>query len=633
MTRSTDSTNSLPSNNADALQGHRQVSGLLLPLAALVLAIATGLMSYRFDLGVLRGVALLLCLLLLCLLGVRRSLSVRVQNLKNAQLPPPPIAQEPPAGLPPDQTMPSLKERLLSRARVPDWPGWTVERELLRILPAFVIIVAGVVMLLRPSEVPVSNADIQAVSGLSSASSDLAATPLGSASLILYAGALLAALIVGFCAVLVRYLESSSRDELPDAPGIAQLLRVLAWITGLAGFSLVLTGLGRPIGQLLIERAGLWAALAIAFELLLRGVWVLARGQPPGALPADLGLDLLLTRLLGSSFNLLSSPFIALESTFGIDIESAWALHFLRQALFPVAFGLVGFGWLMSALVVVNSTEQAVQERFGRPVGTVLDPGLHLVLPWPIDRVRRVDATRVRAMPIGYVKAKTSAGMLWTTQHAEEYKLLLGDGRDLVTVNAEMQFRISDPIAWFYHSQNPESALETLASRVLTHETAPRSLDEVLSENVGLFGARVRDEVQHEADDHGLGVEIVAFVFLGLHPPVEVARDYQEVVSAQVTRQTLIIDAQVHRMASMPSAQADAFSILKKAETEGVTRLAQARGDSWAFKALEEEYSVSPNQFRLRRRLETLEAALSQRSYWLIDDRYLRDGGEVWITN
>ena len=38
---------------------------------------------------------------------------------------------------------------------------------------------------------------------------------------------------------------------------------------------------------------------------------------------------------------------------------------------------------------------------------------------------------------------------------ANEYTLLLGNGRDLITVDAAVQFRISDARAWRYHSQNP----------------------------------------------------------------------------------------------------------------------------------------------------------------------------------
>ena len=56
--------------------------------------------------------------------------------------------------------------------------------------------------------------------------------------------------------------------------------------------------------------------------------------------------------------------------------------------------------------------------------------------------------SRVQAITVGHEGGEETAGpedVLWAVEHAaNEYTLLLGNGRDLITVDAAVQFRIRD---------------------------------------------------------------------------------------------------------------------------------------------------------------------------------------------
>ena len=58
-------------------------------------------------------------------------------------------------------------------------------------------------------------------------------------------------------------------------------------------------------------------------------------------------------------------------------------------------------------------------------------------------------------------------------------------------------------------------------------------------------------EIQKAADEAGLGIEIVFLGLQGIHPPTEVAADYQEVIGAVQTKQALILQAQANRNQSL----------------------------------------------------------------------------------
>jgi len=567
--------------NPDQLSGHRQVSGLLLPLLTLLVVLGLGSAGVLLRSTVTLAAILPWLLVFWLLLGVRRSLTLRSRALQPAE---PAEGEEPPA---PTTRSPSMAT--------------------LRLAGGLTVSAGGLLLVLLPPQ------ECSATQGV--------ALGIAAVLLLLCFGAL----------VLVRYFEATPLEQLPDARGLAAMFRVTTWMSLVGVLALVARSLGRHSWE--TQFSTLLAALGIllGLELALRGLVAPGFRRPANG---SFGADLFTARLLGSAFNPITSLFLALERSSGVAVRSSWALLFLRRALVPMLAGLAALAWLLSCVTVVGPSQQAVRERFGRPLSAEpLGPGLKIGFPWPMDRVRRVDVHRVRDMPIGYVEAKAGAAALWTQYHAaEEYNLLLGNGRDLVTVNGELHYRVGDIHEWLYGVQNPVEALDTLAYRVLMDLTTDRSLDQVLSENVAAFSQQVATDVQAEADRHDLGIEVVAFSLRGLHPPVAVAADYQSVVSAQIDKVTYVMQAQAYRMGALPKAEAEAVRIQNRALAEQATRLAEARGEAIAFRTLEAQYRASPSLYRFRSRLESLEEALKDRRFTVLDDRIERDGGALWLV-
>jgi membrane protease subunit HflK len=239
-------------------------------------------------------------------------------------------------------------------------------------------------------------------------------------------------------------------------------------------------------------------------------------------------------------------------------------------------------------------------------------------------------------LTVGHEGAEENGGpedVLWARQHAaNEYTLLLGDGRDLITVDAAVQFRISDARAWHYHSQNPADALRAIAHRAVMRTTVSRTLAEALSENLVAMTARMRTMVQDEANALDLGVEILGFTVGGMHPPVDVAPAYQAVVSAELGKVTAIVNAQAYKNRTLPIAENAALLGSNGARAEGEWALGRAAGEAWSFRTLQSQYQAAPADYLFRRRLETLEKSLPTRRFTILDVRIQRDGGELWLT-
>ena len=145
--------------------------------------------------------------------------------------------------------------------------------------------------------------------------------------------------------------------------------------------------------------------------------------------------------------------------------------------------------------------------------------------------------------------------MLWAREHAaNEYTLLLGNGRDLITIDAAVQFRIADARAWRYHSQNPADALRAIAYRaVMRIDRQPHAGRRAVGERRHADRSACARMVQQDADALGLGVEVLGFTVGGMHPPVAVAPDYQAVVSAELGKVTAVVNAQAYRNQTVPA--------------------------------------------------------------------------------
>ena len=434
----------------------------------------------------------------------------------------------------------------------------------------------------------------------------------------------------GSSAVLGSVFQTYPVQTIRDAPGLVKICRIGTWLNLFGAASVFASYWEVAEFETQICLLLMAVPVLLALELLFAGLGGFVRRPRAGT---AFGADLFTARILGSSYNPIQSVFTGIEDTFGVDVRSSWALGFLRRVAFALVIGLGLFAWGLSSFVIVDESQQAVRERFGKvKEGEVLQPGLNIGLPWPFDRVQVVDTERVRSMPLGFSGAKADANALWTQYHAaEEYNLLIGDGRDLVTVNVELQYRISDVHDWVYGFQNPDEALETLAYRVLMDATVDRTLDEVLSKDIGNFSSLMQETLQKQVDEKGLGVDLVALNLRGLHPPVALATEYQSVIAAQLDRTTFIIDAEAYRQSTLPQAEAEAEAALRTAAAERIQRLSVAKGEAIAFGALEAQYEVNPELFRYRRQIETLEEVLADKSFHVIDSRIERDGGSLWF--
>lgn len=434
------------------------------------------------------------------------------------------------------------------------------------------------------------------------------------------------AFFTSFFIFLLRYIKQPSSDPIPHQEGIIAWNRASIWMTGAAFLSSCLIAASTFETQKPIVQTLMFLSLLPVLEWLIRTL--ISEGSS-----VSLAEDIRTLRILFTRMNPFQSSFDQLDRKFGVDIRSTWALTFVRRSVARLALVLSILGWLSTSLVAIDTLEAGIHERFGAPISNKpLGPGLHVKAPWPIDRVHRLQTSRVRTMALGFYGPKEGVSLLWTKQHAaEEYNLLLGNGRDLITVNAILQYNIENPWAWHYETQNPEALLRVAAEQALLKNTVNRSLDGVLSENTQVLARQIEQEIRQRVSAYKIGAEIVGLSLHGLHPPVSVAEDYQAVISALHDREISILNSRQYEIEAHQSAKQTALTTIMNAEARAAEILARSRGEAEAFRQIQIAYANAPQPFEQRLRLKALERVLDGRSLNLIDDRIEKDGGVLWF--
>ena len=114
--------------------------------------------------------------------------------------------------------------------------------------------------------------------------------------------------------------------------------------------------------------------------------------------------------------------------------------------------------------------------------------------------------------------------------------------------------------------------------------------------------------------------------------PVSVAKDYQDVVSAQIDQHTKVLRAEQYQLSILPKTRAKSILNLEKAKQASLLSLASASGESMAFEALRQTVRSEESLYRFRRRQENLQQSIKGRNIVVLDHRLESQGATLWIN-
>jgi membrane protease subunit HflK len=119
---------------------------------------------------------------------------------------------------------------------------------------------------------------------------------------------------------------------------------------------------------------------------------------------------------------------------------------------------------------------------------------------------------------------------------------------------------------------------------------------------------------------------------LEAHPPLEVADDYEAVVTASIQYETLINQARAYSKAQLPATRGKAAKNVMEAEAARITKRNYARGEASRFSLIKSSYDENPEITMVRMWLETVEQALAGREKIIVPPEAATGEIDLYMT-
>ena len=255
----------------------------------------------------------------------------------------------------------------------------------------------------------------------------------------------------------------------------------------------------------------------------------------------------------------------------------------------------------MTCFYTVDDKQQAVVTTFGK-VTDVTDAGVHFKLPFGIQQVQKVDVNVYQKIELGYSSDGATV--------EKESTMITGD-YNIVNVDFFVEYKISDPVAYLYSSNEPELILKNLIQSQVRNVVGSTSVDAVLTDGKENIQMQVKDLVSGILSECNIGLTLVDVKIQDSEPPtLEVIEAFKAVETAKQQAETVVNDAKAYQNAQLPQAQAEADTLIQNAEYLKQKRINEAKEQVAMFTAMYEEYARNPEITRSRMYYEAIQEIL-----------------------
>jgi len=245
---------------------------------------------------------------------------------------------------------------------------------------------------------------------------------------------------------------------------------------------------------------------------------------------------------------------------------------------------------LYSALYRVYQTEQVIVLRFGQPVATVTDPGLHMKLPF-VETVTRIDK---RILDLDMPEREATSN----------------DQKRLV-VDAFSRYRITNPLRFRQAVGSIEQAnarLTNVLTDALLEAIRSSTFQQIVRDRRDQIMARIRDQANREADR--FGIQIVDVRIRRADLPEQNSKAVFERMQSERAQEAAQIRARGAEQAQGMRARADRDAQVIVANANRDAEIVRGQGEAEKTRVLADAYSSNKDFFVFYRSMQAYDTAL-----------------------
>ena len=265
---------------------------------------------------------------------------------------------------------------------------------------------------------------------------------------------------------------------------------------------------------------------------------------------------------------------------------------------------LVSFLAAFSCVYTIDAREVAVVTFFGKPIKTIVEPGLNVRAPWPLHEVVRFDK-RTQMLSV------------------KPTEVLTRDKKNLV-VETFVLWRVSDPERFLEAVGTTDTAETQLSDLVISKIAAAlgrREFSDLMTDS-GTKEPMLPAELLPDIASIGgkrLGIDVIDVQLRHIGLPLQNEQSIYERMRAERSRIANAYRSEGEERAQSIRAEADrkAAEILANADKESMG--IRARADGTAARIYANAYAADPEFYLFMRKLQTADTLLEPGSVLVVD--------------
>ncbi len=264
-----------------------------------------------------------------------------------------------------------------------------------------------------------------------------------------------------------------------------------------------------------------------------------------------------------------------------------------------------------SGFFIVESGQQAIILRFGKPVGegekALLGPGAHWAFPAPIDEVEKVslgkrqEASSTIGLPLdpnGQPEEPPAQPKDRLNPAGDGY-MLTADA-NIIHARVTVYYRVTDPVRYIFGFTNAAQFVTNALNNALLYASSRFNVDDVLLNKKAAFNECVERRARELIDHEQLGITVEQ-LNANPYPPGQLRGAFAAVTSASANRSQTNDQAVSYKTEKLSKALADAHSCTNSALDQSTNYVGLAKAEAQQFSDLLEKYKEDPElYFQLR---------------------------------
>lgn len=307
-----------------------------------------------------------------------------------------------------------------------------------------------------------------------------------------------------------------------------------------------------------------------------------------------------------------------------VDQAIQKTMDLVKMLKLPVILlALVVFG-AFGSYYTVEPDEEAVVIRLGKHLGNT-GPGLHFKIPFGIDDVIKVKTKIVHQSEFGFRTKNTQARVTtYSTRNFEIESLMLTGDLNVAEVQWVVQFQISDPFKFIFHTSEPMSNIRDVSESIMRRVVGDKLVTEVLTTGRVEIANQGRVLMQEVLDKYDMGVSVKSIKLQDVNPPKVVQPSFNDVNAAKQEQEKMINQAEEAYNRIIPEAKGKANKLVSEAEGYANAVVNQAHGDAEHFQSIAKEFRKAPKITKKRIYIDTMEEIFSKAEDFTIVDKKIK---------